>query len=229
MEEYPTTPDSLAPTAAPPARASVLAPLKAVVKGIGWFIGIAVAAVPALLSRVEARLGKRQEIFLFWGQVFSFIPGLPGKYFRKCYYFLTLDSCTLDWEIGFLSYFTDRRVEIARRVYVGAGTVIATAVLGEGCLIGSRVSILSGKHQHHFGPDGRLTSFDAADAQQVQVGSETWIGEGAILMADVGSQCIVAAGSVVSSPVPDHCMVGGNPARFVAKTNTGFSQDKSHE
>ena len=44
-----------------------------------------------------------------------------------------------------------------------------------------------------------------------------WIGEGAILMADVGDGAMVSAGAVVSAPVPKRVMVAGNPARFVKK------------
>lgn len=193
-------------------------PVRLLLKWTVRLFGLTLMLLPALTCAVEARLSRRQDVFVFWGQLFALIPGLPGKYLRKCYYFLTLRRCTLNWEIGFLSYFTDRRAEVGRGVYIGAGSYLATVVLGDGCLVGSRVSILSGKHQHHFGPDGRLTVFDPASVEEIRVGEQTWIGEGAVLMADVGSRCIVAAGSVVSSPVPDGCKVGGNPARFVAKT-----------
>src|SRR5262249_19728359 len=119
--------------------------------------------------------------------------------------------------IGFLSYFTQRQAEVGERVYVGARTCIGGATLGEGCLVGSHVSILNGGRQHGFGADGRLTPCRPASLPRVRVGEETWVGEGAILMADVGSRCIVAAGSVVSSAVPDGTVVGGNPARFVGR------------
>ena len=50
------------------------------------------------------------------------------------------------------------------------------------------------------------------------VGSQTWIGEAAVVMADVGSQCIVAAGSVVASRVADRSIVAGNPCRYVGRS-----------
>src|SRR5262249_43879911 len=162
-------------------------------------------------------LTSRDDVFVFWGQALALVPGLPGKYLRKCYYFLTLKSCSLDWEIGFLSYFTHRRAQVGRRVYIGVASLLASVTLGDGCLVGSRVSVVGGKRQHEFGPDGRLTPFDPGKAEQIHIGEETWLGEGAILMADVGSRCIVAAGSVVANPVPDGCTVGGNPARFIGK------------
>ncbi len=219
MEEGPATPPDAALMGASPSVASAPDGLtRRVLKGVGCLLGLTLTLLPALTSNLEAWFTARQDVFIFWGQLFALLPGLPGKYVRKCYYYLTLGACTLDWEIGFLSYFTDRRAEVGRRVYIGVGSYVASATIGDGCLIGSRVSIVGGKRQHKFGPDGRLTPFDPVEAQQVRIGEETWIGEGAVLMADVGSRCIVAAGSIVSNAVPDGRIVGGNPARPIGKT-----------
>jgi virginiamycin A acetyltransferase len=167
---------------------------------------------------LESWLGGQEQMFVFWGQVLCLVPGLPGEYLRRCYYYLTLQAGSLTCSIGFLSRFSHRQVRIGARVYIGNGTTIGKATLADGALIGSRVSILSGGHQHRFGADGKLTAFDLATVRPVQVGEETWVGEGAILLNDVGNRCIVAAGCVVSNPVPDGCVVGGNPARFIGKT-----------
>jgi acetyltransferase-like isoleucine patch superfamily enzyme len=186
-------------------------------KGIGIALGLAVAALPALTCWAEARLASRDELFLFWGQAFALVPGLPGKYLRKCFYLMTLQSCSLRCDLGFLSYFSDRRSEVGHGVYVGFGVSIGLVSLADGCLVGNRTSIINGGSQHTLGPDGRLTPFDRASAPRVRIGAETWIGEGAIVMADLGSRCIIGAGSVISSPVPDGCLVTGNPARFLRR------------
>jgi carbonic anhydrase/acetyltransferase-like protein (isoleucine patch superfamily) len=206
----PSSPDTDLPAAG-------LKAVTAVLKGVGIVLGLTVAALPGLSCWIEARLSSRAEIFFFWGQAFALMPGLPGNYLRKCFYFLTLQSCSLRCDLGFLSYFSDRRTEVGRGAYVGFGACIGLASLGDGCLVGSRASIINGGWQHTLGPDGRLTPFDRASAPRTQIGAETWIGEGAIIMADVGSRCIIGAGSVVSSPVPDGCLVAGNPARFLRR------------
>lgn len=189
-------------------------------KGSGVALALLVAALPAATCWVEARLSSREEMFMFWAQAFSLAPGLPGKYLRKGFYYLTLRRFSPSCDIGFLSYFNDRRAEVGRRVYIGAGTCLGAVILGDGCLIGSRVSVLNGGDQHRSGPDGGLSPFDRAAARTVRVGEETWIGEAAVLMADVGSRCIVAAAAVVSAPVPDCYVVGGNPARFIKRIET---------
>jgi virginiamycin A acetyltransferase len=189
--------------------------LKAIVKGIAIAVGMAVVALPAITARVERFFTNRDSLFLFWGQAFALLPGVPGIYIRKSYYFFTLQRCSLNCEIGFLTFIHDRRAQIGRRVYVGTGVGIGWAVLGDGCLLASRVSILSGRVQHQVGSDGRLTPFERNAAELTRIGEETWIGEGAIVMADVEGHCIVGAGSIVTKPIPAGSVVAGNPARLI--------------
>lgn len=197
------------------------------VKLAGLTVGMLVVALPVVTARLEALLTDREEFFVFWSQTLALVPGLPGKYLRKCYYKLTLRAFPLSSEVGFLSHFTHRNAEVGERVYVGSETHLGTITIGEGAQIGSRVSVLSGKNQHQFGPDGRLTPCGPESLQPVRIGEETWIGEGALIMADVGNRCIVAAGSVISLPIPDGCLVGGNPARYVRRVWPPASTDST--
>jgi acetyltransferase-like isoleucine patch superfamily enzyme len=194
--------------------------LKALVNGVGFIV----AALPAATCLLEKWVSRREDVFLFWGQVFALIPGLPGRYLRRCFYYLTLEQCALDCEIGFLACFVHRRARVGPRVFVGPAANLGAVTLGAGALIGSRASILNGGRQHEFLPDGRLSPCDSRALPQVTIGAETWIGEASIVLADVGSQSIVAAGSVVAKSVPDRCIVGGNPARFVGKVSFGLEE-----
>jgi acetyltransferase-like isoleucine patch superfamily enzyme len=47
------------------------------------------------------------------------------------------------------------------------------------------------------------------------VHEDAWIGEAALVVADVGPGAMVTAGAVVSTPVRGGIVVAGNPARFV--------------
>jgi len=51
----------------------------------------------------------------------------------------------------------------------------------------------------------------------VEIGENSWLGNGTILLADVGARCIVGAGTVVTKPLPDGVIAVGNPARIVAE------------
>jgi len=201
-----------------PSTSGVARLLRQFAKGAAVAVGLTLVAPAALTCSLERRLHSRDECFLFWGQGLALVPGLPGKFLRRCFYHYTLRSCALDVDVGFLSCFHDRRADVSERVYIGTGVGLGLVSLGSGVLVGSRVSFLSGGGQHAIARDGRLTPFDRSAAVRVRVGAETWIGEAAIVMADVGSRCIVGAGSVVSRPIPDNCVVAGVPARFVRKS-----------
>jgi len=90
-------------------------------------------------------------------------------------------------------------------------------ILEANCFIGSRTSILSGQNQHQFSPEGKWLPANLDDFVQITVGENAWIGESALLMADIGRGAAVSAGSVVSQTLPEFVVVAGNPARFVRK------------
>lgn len=190
---------------------------RSALKGAATALSLALVALPAATCRAEAWISDRDELFHLWGEALALVPGLPGRFLRRGFYYLTLRKCSLSCDIGFMSSFNDRRSEVGRGVYVGFGVGLGLVTMGDGCLLGSRVSIINGGQQHALGPDGRLTPFDRTRACRVHLGEQTWIGEGAIIMADVGPRCIVGAGSVVTRPVPEGFIVAGNPIRMIRK------------
>jgi len=145
----------------------------------------------------------------------AIFPGLPGAFLRRAFYSQTLDKCSWHSHIGFGSIFSHRSTTVEEHVYIGSYAIIGSAHLGEHCLIGSRVSILSGKELHVLGDDGMWTPYSAERLSQVQLGRNVWVGEAAIIAADIGEGSMVGAGSVVTTNVKPHIIVTGNPARFV--------------
>ena len=51
--------------------------------------------------------------------------------------------------------------------------------------------------------------------EPINIGARTWVGEGAIIMADIGSDSIVSAGAVVIEAMPSRVLIGGNPAKKI--------------
>jgi acetyltransferase-like isoleucine patch superfamily enzyme len=190
--------------------------LRRALKTAGNGAAMLLMALPAACSGIEARVASRREdVFVFWGQLVALVPGILGRFLRRAYYRMTLEQCALDCDIGFLAWFSHRSARVGRNVYIGPQAIVGTASLGDGAMIGSRASILSGAHQHVHNDQGELQPFSLERAERVEVGSHAWIGEGALIMASVGAHSIVAAGAVVSVPVPDRVVVAGNPCRFV--------------
>jgi acetyltransferase-like isoleucine patch superfamily enzyme len=109
-----------------------------------------------------------------------------------------------------------RDTTIGAGVVVGAFTILGYADIGDNVLFGARVSLISGKYQHGR-PEERAANETVSEVyERLTIGRNSWIGQEAILMANVGENCTVAAGSVVYKPVIDGTTVMGNPARRVS-------------
>jgi acetyltransferase-like isoleucine patch superfamily enzyme len=173
--------------------------------------GTILASPAILIVRLESLWGG-ERIFVACSQLLSLIPGMVGAYVRSAFYFSTLEKCSWEIHVGFGSIFTHRGVALARNVSMGSYCVLGHVDIGEGVMMASRISIPSGKRQH-FDEQGRVTSDARFDT--VRIGPACWIGEAAVIMADVGRGCIVSAGSVVVQAMPDGCIVGGNPAKVL--------------
>lgn len=176
-----------------------------------------VVLLPVACVWVEKKVFSSGSIYLFWAQLLALIPGKSGKFVRRAYYAMVMPGCGWDWEIGFGSYFSQPMAEIGEGVYIGSYAILGKVTIGKGSMIGSRVSIPSGNAQHQHDETGSLTPTTDENLQRIRIGSNVWIGEAAVIMADVGDGCIVAGGSVIGTPVPNHLLVAGNPARAVKK------------
>lgn len=161
------------------------------------------------------KLIATDAMFTASAQLISLWPGKSGSYARRCLYRYIMQHCSLNCFIGFGTLFSQKNTELYDGVYIGPQCNIGSCVIGKDTLLGSGVHILSGKNQHSF------TDLDTPIQQQgghfakVHIGEDSWLGNGAIVMANVGKKCIVAAGSVVTKDVPDYSIVAGNPAVII--------------
>jgi acetyltransferase-like isoleucine patch superfamily enzyme len=177
-------------------------------------MSIAVVLVsPLLVLAWLERLTSSERLFVSMSQALSMIPNLPGQYLRAAFYALILPNFSWESHVGFGSVFSHRDVALGKHVSLGNYCVIGHVAIGPSAMIGSRVSIPSGKRQH-FNDGGEL-SIDSNHYDRIQIGGGCWIGEGAIVMADVGEGAIISAGAVVVTPIPKGAVAGGNPAKIL--------------
>jgi virginiamycin A acetyltransferase len=171
----------------------------------------------AIICIIEERFlpGHVETLFNMCAQLMAMLPGLPGVFLRRAFYVLTLESCSPHSHIGFGSIFSHRSAKVARHVYIGNYALIGSVNIGEHSLIGSRTSIINKEPLHELDEDGRWTPFSADRLARASIAKNVWIGEGAIIMADIGEGCMVGAGAVVTTNIKPHILVTGNPARFV--------------
>ncbi len=160
-------------------------------------------------------LSGYDDIFRSYSQILSLIPGMIGARLRGAFYFLTLEECSLEVTIDFGTFFVWRGCRIGRNVYIGARCIISYADIGQDTLIGSHVNILSGKEQHTATDITVPIRLQGGKRTKIRIGQDCWLGNGAVVMANVGDKSIVAAGSVVVNEVEPLSIVGGNPARVI--------------
>lgn len=162
-----------------------------------------------------AGFGRIEALFTFWAHVCAQIPGLLGDYARTAYYHLTLEACPLESRICFGTFFSSTQVRLEDNVYIGAYCIIGRARIGARAQIASAVHILSGRHHHPRDAQGRILGAEHGTAAQILIGHDCWIGEGAIVMADVGAGSTVGAGAVVAKEIPPNVVAVGNPAKVI--------------
>lgn len=183
---------------------------------------LAVAFAPVLPLILLSKIGSFFSSDGFFSAGASFLalfPGKTGSYLRLAYYRGTLKSISQDVYISFGSYFSRRGAVIGKNVSLGAYCILGDVTLEDNVILASRVSITSGKRQHALRYDAENPSEDMI-FDHVTIGRDCWIGEGAIIMADVGEGCIVSAGSVVTREMPPGRIIAGNPARILQEVQS---------
>lgn len=108
------------------------------------------------------------------------------------------------------------QIHIGARTFVNFGLVAldaATITIGDDVQIGPNVQLLTPTHP--LEPELRRAKWEAA--APITIGSNVWIGGGAIVLPGVtiGDDAVVGAGAVVTRDVAPGVVVAGNPARVI--------------
>ena len=179
----------------------------------------------ALVRLMEVFI-KSDQPFQLGAHTVSVIPGFVGNYFRKEYYRLTLARCAPDVCIEFGAIINQATVELGQRVYIGLRCSVGECVIEDDAIIGSNVDIISGKNQHSFDRVDTAIREQGGNLEKIVIGSDSWIGNSAVVMANVGQKSIVGAGSVVVDDVEAYSIMGGNPARLLRRRQDYLSRVK---
>ena len=111
----------------------------------------------------------------------------------------------------------DARLTVGDFTFIGRGCEIDVAsrvTIGAHTLLAPNVFIIDHTHRRAA---GLLLDQQGTESADVSIGSDVWIGTGAIVLygVTIGDGAIVGAGAVVTKDVPPGAIVAGIPAKVI--------------
>lgn len=171
---------------------------------------------PEFLSYwVRSRWLGRDRALEGSSQILSLIPGIVGQVFRRAFLTQVLDYCHVESTVEFGTIFSKAGARIDEKAYIGPHCHIGWVHIERDVLIAAGVHIPSGPLTHGTADPTKRIQEQPGVLQQIRIGAGTWIGSGAVILADVGCDSVVGAGSVVTKPLPDRVLAAGVPARVL--------------
>jgi acetyltransferase-like isoleucine patch superfamily enzyme len=172
--------------------------------------------LPAVASMwLRSLLVGRDKAFQGSTEWLAQVPGLTGEYLRRAFLGWASAGCGPDAVIGIGTIFSTARVRLDGNAYVGPQCNIGWAHIERDALLASGVHVPSGPDTHGTSRLDIPMREQPGTPRQVRIGEGAWIGNAAVIMADVGRHAIVGAGAVVTKPIPDFAVAAGVPARVL--------------
>ncbi len=170
---------------------------------------------PLIIMHLALIPFSKNGLFLFSVQFLSLIPGKIGSYCRIAFNRVAMTHCHPETVIGFATLFSQIDTEIHQGVYIGPQCNIGMCKLGKNTLIASGVHIMSGSNQHNFEDIDTPVQQQGGKFEKIEIGEDSWVGNGCLIMANIGKKCVIGAGSVVTKNIPDYSIAVGNPAKVI--------------
>ena len=169
-----------------------------------------------LLMELSTVLRGKDQAFQAMSQWLSLFPGIFGVYLRAAFYHLACRGTSDQISVGFLSVLSHRDTVIEAGVYIGPQCNIGKCVIGADTMLGSGVHVLSGNKQHNFDDVDSPMQQQGGQYLRIRIGKDCWLGNCAVVMADIADHSIVAAASVVTKNINEtHSICAGNPAKVL--------------
>lgn len=90
---------------------------------------------------------------------------------------------------------------------------VMSVVIGSNVMFGPNVQIYTATHPIYWQERGAGLEF----AKPIKIGSDVWIGGGAIICpgVSIGDRTVIGAGSVVTKDIPEDVFAAGNPCKVI--------------
>ena len=142
-------------------------------------------------------------------------PGLRGIYMRRAFLSAVISACHPTVTVSYGVLMSKAGAELEANVYIGPNCSLGLVSLGRDVLLADGVRIPSGAHTHSTADPSQPIREQGGTLTKVRIGPGTWIGSGAVVLANVGANCVIGAGSVVTKSIPDNVVAVGVPAAVV--------------
>lgn len=191
-------------------------------------LGVATLVIlPELFSYwVRSRFLGRDRAFQNSCQLLALVPGHLGHLVRRAFLLRTLRFCHSSVTVEWGACLTKCDALLEENVYIGPGCQLGLVHLERDVLLAAGVHVPSGAQTHSFARSDEPIREQPGEKKLVRIGAGTWVGSGAVVMADVGRNAVVGAGAVVTRPVPDWVVATGVPARSVKNRQEARSPER---
>jgi UDP-3-O-[3-hydroxymyristoyl] glucosamine N-acyltransferase len=148
-------------------------------------------------------------------QAVARFPGIRGQYLRRAFLRAAGVACHPTATLCYGTILSKTGAAFDENVYVGPRCHLGLVHIERDALLAAGVHVPSGARMHGIADPSVPIREQEGVATRVRIGAGSWIGSGAVILADVGRNSVVGAGSVVTSPIPDDVIAAGVPAKVI--------------
>lgn len=172
-------------------------------------------ALPVLALWALYRL--RWFEFVTVSRLLALVPGVLGAVWRRVWYKRTLAGCGDGLYVDWMAAIRTPKTKLGRNVFIGSFCWLGWADVGDDVMLGGHITILSGARHHGFDRLDVPMAQQSGELSCVKIGSDVWVGNGAIIMADVAPGTVIGAGAVVTKTFEPNSVLAGVPAHVLRK------------
>jgi acetyltransferase-like isoleucine patch superfamily enzyme len=174
---------------------------------------ISLISLPVVVPYALYRL--RLLEFVTVSRSLALIPGRAGMLWRRRWYEFTLAGCGPNLYVDWMAAIRTPKARLGRNVFIGTFCWLGWVDVGDEVMLGGHITVLSGAHHHHFNRLDAPMTQQGGELSQTTIGRDVWVGDGAVIMADVAPGTVIGAGAVVTRTFAPNSILAGVPARVM--------------
>jgi acetyltransferase-like isoleucine patch superfamily enzyme len=169
----------------------------------------------AILFVIPVKIFNIRDRYVEFSILLAYFPFIFGERIRFFFYKYTLEQVGSSTRFKFGSYVQYRTVKIGKNVLIGHFNSIGECEIGDDVLLGGDVKILSGLSQHNFSKKSEKIVEQGGCRKKIYIGSDVFIGTGAIIASNISDGCVISTGSIVVKDTEKYGIYIGSKSEFL--------------